>query len=84
MAEAASPIECATPRAVSCPTRTDLRQPLQALLLLNRILRGTVKDPDAAKLVLEQERSIVAMSNLLDNLVDNSGSEAAVHLHDLR
>jgi hypothetical protein len=50
----------------------DLRQPLQALTLLNRMLRGTVKDPDAAQLVLEQERSIMAMTKLLDDLVDTS------------
>jgi PAS domain S-box-containing protein len=54
----------------------DLRQPLQALALLNRTLRGFVSDPDAAEALLQQERTITSMSRLLNALLDISKLES--------
>jgi PAS domain S-box-containing protein len=48
----------------------DLRQPLQALALLNRTLRGFVSDQGAAEALLQQELTITAMSRLLNALLD--------------
>jgi two-component system, sensor histidine kinase len=54
----------------------DLRQPLQALALLNRTLRGFVSDPDAAEALLQQEQTITSMSRLLNALLDISKLES--------
>jgi PAS domain S-box-containing protein len=43
-------------RRLLSDARADLRQPLQALVLLNRMLRETVKDPDASELLLPAAR----------------------------
>jgi two-component system, sensor histidine kinase len=51
----------------------DLRQPLQALSLLNRAL--TVRqagDPELARIIDQQQRSIESMSSLLNSLLDIS------------
>jgi two-component system, sensor histidine kinase len=48
----------------------DLRQPLQALALLNGTLRRTVKDADALEAVEQQGQAITAMSRLLNALLD--------------
>src|ERR1700733_2209068 len=56
----------------------DLRQPLQALALLNRTLRGFVSDPDAAEALLQQEQTITSMSRLLNALLDIGKLESGV------
>jgi len=54
----------------------DLRQPVQALSLLNGALRRTVKDPLALEMVESQEHSLDAMTNLLNSLLDISRLDA--------
>ncbi len=54
----------------------DLRQPLQTLSLLNGTLRRTVRDPDAAEALRQQEQAIGAMSRLLGALLDISKLES--------
>jgi len=54
----------------------DLRQPLQALSLLNGTLRRIVTDPDAAEALEQQEQAIGAMSRLLNALLDISKLES--------
>jgi len=54
----------------------DLRQPVQALSLLNGALRRTVKDKRALEMIASQEHSIVAMTNLLNSLLDISRLDA--------
>lgn len=50
----------------------DLRQPVQALSLLNGALRRTVENPLAKEMVESQQHSIDAMTNLLNSLLDIS------------
>ncbi|MBT8079100.1 MAG: PAS domain S-box protein [Gammaproteobacteria bacterium] len=50
----------------------DLRQPVQALSLINGALRRTVKNPVAQEMVLSQQQSLDAMTNLLNSLLDIS------------
>ncbi len=58
----------------------DLRQPVQALSLLNGALRRTVKDERALQMIDSQEHSLTAMTNLLNSLLDISRLDAgAVH-----
>ncbi len=54
----------------------DLRQPLQALALLNGTLRRTVHDPLLTEGLAQQERAIGAMSRLLNALLDISKLES--------
>jgi PAS domain S-box-containing protein len=54
----------------------DLRQPVQALSLLNGALRRTVKDARALEMVESQELSLTAMTNLLNSLLDISRLDA--------
>jgi len=54
----------------------DLRQPVQALSLLNGALRRTVKDERALEMVVSQQNSITAMTNLLNSLLDISRLDA--------
>lgn len=54
----------------------DLRQPVQALTLLNGALRRTVKDPLAKEMVDSQQHSLDAMTNLLNSLLDISRLDA--------
>lgn len=54
----------------------DLRQPLQALALLNRTLRSVVKSPDASEALAQQEQTIASMSRLLNALLDISKLES--------
>jgi protein-histidine pros-kinase len=54
----------------------DLRQPVQALSLLNGALRRTVKDPLALEMVESQQNSLDAMTNLLNSLLDISRLDA--------
>lgn len=54
----------------------DLRQPVQALSLLNGALRRTVKDDRALEMIESQEHSLTAMTNLLNSLLDISRLDA--------
>ncbi|MEM8814785.1 MAG: PAS domain S-box protein [Pseudomonadota bacterium] len=54
----------------------DLRQPVQALSLLNGALRRTVKDPKALGMIESQDHSLTAMTNLLNSLLDISRLDA--------
>ncbi len=54
----------------------DLRQPVQALSLLNGALRRTVKDERAQEMILSQQHSLDAMTNLLNSLLDISRLDA--------
>lgn len=56
----------------------DLRQPVQALSLLNGALRRTVKDARALEMIASQENSLTAMTNLLNSLLDISRLDAGV------
>lgn len=54
----------------------DLRQPVQAISLLNGALRRTVKDERALEMIQHQENSLTAMTNLLNSLLDISRLDA--------
>lgn len=54
----------------------DLRQPVQALSLLNGALRRTVQEPLAQEMVESQQLSLDAMTNLLNSLLDISRLDA--------
>jgi len=54
----------------------DLRQPVQALALLNGALRRTVKDGLALEMIESQQNSLDAMTNLLNSLLDISRLDA--------
>jgi PAS domain S-box-containing protein len=54
----------------------DLRQPVQALNLLNGALRRTVKESKALEMLESQNQSLVAMTNLLNSLLDISRLDA--------
>ena len=54
----------------------DLRQPVQALSLLNGALRRTVKDEQALLMIENQDASLTAMTNLLNSLLDISRLDA--------
>jgi len=54
----------------------DLRQPVQALSLLNGALRRTVKEPLALEMIDSQQHSLTAMTNLLNSLLDISRLDA--------
>ncbi|MDA0681600.1 MAG: PAS domain S-box protein [Proteobacteria bacterium] len=54
----------------------DLRQPVQALSLLNGALRRTVHDSLALEMIASQQNSLDAMTNLLNSLLDISRLDA--------
>ena len=54
----------------------DLRQPLQALSLLNGTMRRMVKDGPLAEALSQEEQAIAAMSHLLNALLDISKLES--------
>jgi len=54
----------------------DLRQPVQALALLNGALRRTVDDSLALEMIESQQHSLDAMTNLLNSLLDISRLDA--------
>lgn len=54
----------------------DLRQPLQALSLLNGTMRRLVKDGPLAEALQQEEQAITAMSRLLNALLDISKLES--------
>lgn len=61
----------------------DLRQPVQALSLLNGALRRTVKDERALQMIDSQQHSLTAMTNLLNSLLDISRLDAGAVAPDL-
>jgi signal transduction histidine kinase/CheY-like chemotaxis protein len=61
----------------------DLRQPVQALSLLNGALRRTVKDAKALEMIQNQEHSLTAMTNLLNSLLDISRLDAGAVIPEL-
>ena len=61
----------------------DLRQPLQALALLNGTLRRSVRDPALHDALTQQEQAIEAMSRLLNALLDISKLESGVIRPDI-
>jgi len=61
----------------------DLRQPVQALSLLNGALRRTVTDKRALEMIDFQEHSLTAMTNLLNSLLDISRLDAGAISPDL-
>ena len=61
----------------------DLRQPVQALSLLNGALRRTVTDERALQMVESQEHSLTAMTNLLNSLLDISRLDAGAVIPEL-
>jgi PAS domain S-box-containing protein len=61
----------------------DLRQPLQALSLLNGTLRRLVDDPDAREALEQQEEAVTAMSRLLNALLDVSKLESGAIRPDI-
>ncbi len=56
----------------------DLRQPLQAVSLLNGTLRRMVQDPQIAEALRQQDEAIGTVSQLLNALLDISKLEAGV------
>ncbi|MGO9173165.1 MAG: chemotaxis protein CheB [Rhodomicrobium sp.] len=56
----------------------DLRQPLQTLSLLQGMLADSIQNPGASKLIERLDKTIVAMSGLLDKLLDINQLEAGV------
>jgi len=61
----------------------DLRQPVQAISLLNGALRRTVKDERALEMIEHQENSLTAMTNLLNSLLDISRLDAGAVIPEL-
>jgi two-component system CheB/CheR fusion protein len=56
----------------------DLRQPLQTISLLQGMLADSISDPVASTLIDRLENTIMAMSSLLDKLLDINQLEAGV------
>lgn len=54
----------------------DLHQPLHSLSLLNSTLRRMVAEPHAADALRQQEQAILAMSRLVDTLLEISELES--------
>jgi PAS domain S-box-containing protein len=61
----------------------DLRQPLQALALLNGTLRRLVEGADALEALEAQEQAVAAMSRLLNALLDVSKLESGAIKPDI-
>jgi len=61
----------------------DLRQPVQALTLLNGALRRLVQDEKARGLIDNQQQSLQAMTNLLNSLLDISRLDAGAIAPDV-
>ncbi len=61
----------------------DLRQPLQALALLNGTLGRLVDDPQAREVLEQQEEAVTAMSRLLNALLDVSKLESGAVRPDI-
>jgi signal transduction histidine kinase/CHASE3 domain sensor protein len=54
----------------------DLRQPLQALSMLNGSLRRRIADPEAGQIASQQQQAITVMAGLLNALLDISKLES--------
>ncbi|WP_439533695.1 chemotaxis protein CheB [Polymorphobacter sp.] len=54
----------------------DLRQPLQALVLLQELLARKASDPETQVLLIRLDRTLDAMSSMLDSLLDINRIEA--------
>lgn len=54
----------------------DLRQPLQALQLLNAALQQQIAEPEVQELLVRQSEALEAMTDLLNSLLDLSRLEA--------
>lgn len=63
-------------RAFLAAASHDLRQPVQALMLLNGVLKRTVDSPKAQQMLESQNQSLSAMTNLLNSLLDISRLDA--------
>ncbi|MET0281209.1 MAG: ATP-binding protein [Steroidobacteraceae bacterium] len=61
----------------------DLRQPLQALALLNGTLQRLVEHPEAREVLQQQERAVAGMSRLLNALLDVSKLESGTVRPDI-
>lgn len=61
----------------------DLRQPVQALRLLNGALRRTVTDPQALEMLESQQESLDALSNQLDSLLEIGRADAGARAPDV-
>lgn len=61
----------------------DLRQPVQALSLLNGALRRSVTDPLAQEIIQSQQDSLDGMTNLLNSLLDISRLDAGAVQPDI-
>lgn len=73
--EAAESANLAKSRFLSAASH-DLRQPLQALVLLQELLAQKVTDPDCRTLLGRVDRTLDAMASLLDSLLDINRIEA--------
>lgn len=61
----------------------DLRQPLQTLTLLNRVLEKTANEPTAAAAVANQREALESVSELLNALLDISKLESGAIRPDI-
>lgn len=73
--EAAESANLAKSRFLSAASH-DLRQPLQALVLLQEVLAQKITDPDSRTLLGRIDRTLDAMAGLLDSLLDINRIEA--------
>jgi PAS domain S-box-containing protein len=62
----------------------DLRQPIQALQLLNRAANGIATDKTHRAIIEKQQKSLDSMSRLLNSLLDISKLEAGIIRPDVR
>lgn len=61
----------------------DLRQPIQALTILNSVARRSVVDPLHRSIIEKQQRSLDSMARLLNALLDISKLEAGIVKPDI-
>lgn len=61
----------------------DLRQPIQALSLLNSVARKSVTDPFHHQIIDKQQKSLDSMASLLNALLDISKLEAGIVKADI-
>lgn len=61
----------------------DLRQPIQALTILNSVARRSAKDPVHQSIIEKQQKSLDSMASLLNALLDISKLEAGIVKPDI-
>lgn len=61
----------------------DLRQPIQALTILNSVAKKSAKDPLHQTIIAKQQKSLDSMSRLLNALLDISKLEAGIVKPDI-